>query len=157
MTTTEYPAPEHTSRDPWPAGLVAPKAVTDLAKLGTTNGWATTTTYSRGCLPHATTGAPGPVADWFAVRMLHPETRARFVAIYSVRGTAKAWDSTLILSPSIPPYTGCNITEAKKLITVSGLVPPSFLDEVRARLAGAKAKAKAAPKKTTGKRTENGG
>lgn len=154
---TDYPAPIHTSRDPWPTGVTEPRPVTLLARLGQDHGWATKVTYSRGCPPHATTGRPGPVADWFAVRMFHPDSRARFVAIYSVRGSVKAWDGTLLTTPKIPPYLGCNITEGKAFVMAGGLVLPSFVDEVRQRISGAIAKAKAAPKKATGKRREVAG
>lgn len=157
LEPTDYPTPIHTSRDPWPTDLEQPRAVAQLAKLGRDHGWAVKVTYSRGCAPHATTGRPGSIADWFAVRMFHPDSRARLVATYTARGEAKAWDGTLLTTTTIPPYLGCNITEAKAFVVASGRVLPSFVDEVRARISGAAAKAKAAPKKATGKRREAAG
>lgn len=136
-STAESPGPEWTSRDPWPDGLVAPKQVTDLIKYGERHGWTTTVTYSRGCAPNGRS-----ISDWFLVRMLHPETKARFFGMLRVgpamhkrdkadgggtvdcehepRCISTTW-STLVLSSEVPMTASMNITAAKKnFIATSG-------------------------------------
>lgn len=151
-----YPAPEHTSRDPWPADFPVPSAVASVAKVATGAGWAVAQTYSRGCQAHKVTGVPGEVAHWVALRMLHPETRARVVMVYGIRvaSGAKSWDSILLTRPG-QIITQANVSEAKGFILAAGRVLPSWVDAITARVAAATAKAKAAPK--AGKRTESGG
>lgn len=90
-----YPEPEVTSR----MGIEGPerKAVTDLIKLARMFGWMVTVTYARGCFPHGTTGAPGPVKDSLAVRL----TRVggwRAVAVYAGSDKSWAWDTLALQS-----------------------------------------------------------
>lgn len=156
----EYPEPEHTSRDPWPGDFPIPGPVVQLRKQAEAHGWAARVAYSRGWLPHRTSGAPTTKAHVVTVQCLHPESRARLLATYVIpveSPSGKKWDSVIITSPKIPPYAGCSITDAKQYLQAAGRVLPSWLDEIRARNAAKVEKAKAAPKQSAGKRRESGG
>lgn len=151
-----YPAPEHTSRDPWPEGFTTPGPVLQLRKLAETEGWSVRLQYSRGRMPHAGTGRPGALVHTVALQAFHPETRSRLVALYVVpveNPAGKKWDGVLISSPKIPPYAGCSITDGKAFLQARGRVLPSWLDAIRARNA---AKVKS-PSRSTSKRRESGG
>lgn len=155
----EYPAPEHTSRDPWPADFPIPGPVLQLRKQAEVHGWAVRVAYSRGWLPNRTTRKPGTRSHVVTVQCLHPESRARLLATYVIpveSPSGKKWDSVIITSPKIPPYAGCSITDAKQYLQAAGRVLPSWLEQIRERNADKQAKAKAAPKRS-GKRTEAGG
>lgn len=155
----EYPAPEHTSRDPWPDDFPIPGPCVQLRKLAAEHGWSARLQYSRGRMPHAATGRPGALVHTVALQAFHPESRARLVALYVIpveNPAGKKWDGVIITSPKIPPYAGCSITDGKQYLQAAGRVLPSWLEEIRARNVAKAAKAKAAPKRS-GKRTEVGG
>jgi hypothetical protein len=108
-----YPAPEVSSRQ----GMVhsAKKAVWELETLARTLGWSVETTYARGCFPHATTGAPGPVKDSLAVRMTRGAVRA--VAVYVGAGKTWAWDTLAVQVPGAWP---------DRFATLAGFVDGAF-------------------------------
>lgn len=147
-----YPAPEHTSRDPWPADFPAPGPVLQLQKLAESEGWAVRLQYSRNHTPRVDNGKPGAMAHHVVVQAFHPESRSRLVAHYvvPVRNPSGAkWLSTLIVSPTISPYAGCSITDAKQFIRWRSV----DLDAIRVRNAS---KSKSTSKSTS-KRRESGG
>jgi len=84
-----YPAPEVSSR----AGVQGPAkdAVKAARLLAQAHGWDTLVTYSRGCLPHGTTGAPGPVRDVLMLRLHRGAERA--YASYVSGAKSWSWDS----------------------------------------------------------------
>lgn len=125
----EHPDPEHTSRDPWPADVELPAGAARLKRDAEAAGWAVGQTYSRGWSVHGVTGKPCAYGARIALRMLHPETGNRCIVIYK-DGTA---ESTFILGPNLPPYVGCNLTEAKEFVALAGRVLPSWLDAVKWR------------------------
>lgn len=120
-----YPAPEWTSRQPWPADFPIPGPVVQLRKLAEAHDWAVRISYARGNPPHKATGKPGALVHTVALQCLHPETRARLVVMYSIpveNPSGKKWDGVLIASPTIPPYAGCSITEAKEYVKARGVM-----------------------------------
>lgn len=91
LGTSEYPAPEVTSKD----GLIGPakRAVGDMERHAVLHGWNIRTTYAKGYVPHARLGTPGATPkESLAVRMWRGEQRA--VAVYV--GTASAWSWTTL-------------------------------------------------------------
>jgi hypothetical protein len=103
-----YPRPEITSRD----GVQGPQkdAVDDLVAMARAHGWTAVVTYSRGCLPHGTTGKPSAVKDTLAVRMVRGLERA--VAMY-VSGSSWSWDTFILwrqdVAASMQVITGIGI------------------------------------------------
>lgn len=117
--SVDYPAPEHTSRDPWPDGLETPGPVANLRKLAESYGWSVRVMYSRGCHPHGTTGRPTAVSGWFGVQALHPESRARMVAVYGTR--AASWNSVHLMTSREITSRG-TVTDALEFVRLCGRV-----------------------------------
>lgn len=92
-----FPAPEVTSRDPRPAGVVKPGPVFKLEALALSRGWRCSVTYARGWVPHAITGRPlaGPVDSW-AVRCERGAERAVAVRVRD------SWDAFWVWNDSLP-------------------------------------------------------
>lgn len=131
---TAHPAPEHTSRDPWPDGVELPRAAATLKRHAEAAGWAVAQTYSRGWSVHGTTGKPSAYGERFALRMVHPDTRCRCIVFYWTKPDGKtAFESALIVGPTLPPYAGCNVTEIKDFIGLAGRVLPSWIEQVQWR------------------------
>lgn len=65
-----YPASEVTSGVETPEGTHTPSAVLKVAQRLNAAGFLTELAYARGCLPHATTGRPGPVRDSWRLAVL---------------------------------------------------------------------------------------
>lgn len=101
----EYPAPVVTSRDAWPDGVSVPSPVAKLEGEALGWGWQVRCQYSRGCMPHATTGRPGAVKDAFALRF-----GGRACAVY--RGGV--WESVWIWGPDLPPNRLRGVTELRE-------------------------------------------
>ena len=96
-----YPEPEVRSTD----GLTGPekRAVQDLDRYAQDQGWETRVTYARGCMPHATHGTPGPVADSLAVRMRRGQDYA--VAVYLEAGSTWKWTAMFVIKGGVrTPY-----------------------------------------------------
>lgn len=132
----EYPAPEHTSRDPWPEDFPMPGPVAAVKAHAERHGWSVVATYSRGCLPHSSHGTPLALAHHVALRMVHPETGARCAALYSIpvdKPDGKKWTGILIASRTVSPYAGCSITDAREWLALAGRMLPGWLDAVKRR------------------------
>lgn len=114
-----YPAPERTSRDPWPAGLDMPGPVAGIKRVAEAHGWSARVLYSVGCHPHGTTGRPTAVASWFGVQMLHPESRARVVATYN--GRSSTWSTVHLMTRGEITSQG-SITDAHEFVMLAGRV-----------------------------------
>lgn len=124
----EYPAPVVTSREAAPSGTVWPDAVLALQVRAAAAGWDTMRQYSRGRMPHATTGRPGPVKDWFCVRMRSADGSRAAYAIHD--GTA--WKSLCVWGGGLAPYMDIGVTELNEWI--AGVPDPAaWVDSIRAR------------------------
>jgi hypothetical protein len=76
------------------------------------------------------------MAHHVVLRMLHPESRARCIAHYVVpvsSPSGRKWLSVLIVSPTVAPFAGCSIMDAKDWIRLAGRVLPGWLDTIRHR------------------------
>lgn len=85
-----YPAPGITSRD----GVLpdAPAPAAQLQALAEAAGWTVVRQFSHGCMPHATTGKPGPAREMHALLMARPDGR-RAVACYRRQSAGWKWES----------------------------------------------------------------
>lgn len=129
-----YPAPEHTTNDPWPDDFTLPRAVATVRSAAKASGWVVAQTYSRGRQPHKRLGIPGAPSHWVALRMFHPETRARAVMVYAIRvedGT-RGWDSILLTLPGTI-ISGANVTEVREFLLCAGRVLPGWIGRIKRR------------------------
>lgn len=117
--SVDYPEPVHTSRDPWPDGVTVPGPVAGIRDVAREHGWSVRVMYSRGCHPHGTTGRPTALASWFGVQMLHPESRARVVAVYN--GRSSTWSTVHLMTRGEITSRG-SITDAHEFVTLAGRV-----------------------------------
>lgn len=159
--SVDYPAPEHTSRDPWPSGLELPSPVARIRSVAEGNGWSVRVMYSRGRHPHGTHGRPTALSGWFGVQMLHPESRARVVAVYGTK--AASWNSVHLMTRTEITSRG-SITDAQEFIALRGRVlqlPSWVAGRITQRERVAKERAALKPPKaatvSTIKRREHGG
>jgi len=133
-----YPAPEVSSL----AGLMPPQgwpaAVESLAAAGSVRGWDVRRQWARGCLPHATTGAPGAVQDSYAVRFAREGWGA-----WTVRRGA-GWPFVWMWGLTLLPFGLGNVTDLKTWLTFGGTNDPVFFDAIRVRVAEQEAARKAA-------------
>lgn len=145
VTSTEaarepYPAPEVTSRDEWMSGAtVGPSPVEKLACDGRERGWDVVSAYSRGCLPHGSTGAPTGVRDLFSVRFRRDAWGA--YAVYA----NDAWVSIMMWGAALPWFPAGGVTDLREFLTDPAR-PEQWFDGIRERerLAAERRKARAA-------------
>lgn len=111
-----FPMPVVSSRESRMPEFPMPTPVLSLAELAREHSWDVITQYSRGQLPHATTGKPGVLKDLLTLRFGgHPMTDRQAYAIYSraARGGDWTWSSVMIWGPDLPPFAGCSVTDLK--------------------------------------------
>jgi hypothetical protein len=151
-----FPAPEVTSRDPWPKGWVMPAAALSLASDARGWGWQAVTQYARGQMPHAITGRPGTPAHTVAVRLGgHARTDRQAYAVYRspVSRPAWTWSSVQIWGPDLPPFGQCGVTELREWLSLAGDVPRLWFSGIALRreeqALRARQSAAARPKKST--------
>lgn len=114
-----FPAPLVTSREPWPDDVPVPSSVKELCADGVVEGWLFRRTYSRGFMPHATTGRPGAEKHLIAVRFGgHRQTARQAYAVYErpVRGKTWAWASVWGWGPALPPVGLRNVTTLRTFL-----------------------------------------
>lgn len=96
----DYPAPHVDSRNDieaaWPSSLMGMRA------FAAGYGWRSVSQYSRGCMPHATTGRPGPVKDWYALRLAAPGGARRAWMVHD----GMKWTTVGIWGDGVPALTG---------------------------------------------------
>lgn len=135
-----YPAPEWTSRDPVPSGVVMPAVVSGLAGLARESGWDARVQCSRGRRPHGSTGTPLAVKTLWAVVMSYG---GGFWSAYGVHdGTG--WSSVMLWGRTLPFFPLASVTDLQHFIRVRGEVPrPAWFDAIRGRVAGSAERTKA--------------
>ena len=143
-----YPAPEHTSRDPWPSDFVAPGPAVSLRMLAELHGFTVAMTYARGYTPHATTARPGILRHSVAVRMRNLETRRAGYAVTSSPTTHAdwSWSSVMLWGADCQVFTSASITDMKEWIKVQGVVHARWFTAIRSRVAEQNVKKAARPK-----------
>lgn len=121
-----------------------PGAVRTLAREAREAGWDVTVWHSIGCLPHATTGRPGPEKDHWAVVVVQPAARA--YAVYAGVG----WHSVAVWDQARAPFAGCSVTDLREFLA-GPRREQGWYDAIRARqrelAERAKASAAARPRK----------
>lgn len=157
-----YPLPEVSSRDAWD-GKGAPNAFTAAVEKARAAGWRVKVQRSRGCPPHASTGHPGAIRDFYALRATigthsayaiqeaepcpvgctetKTVTRQKVkVQIPHVGGSGQfhdaKWSSVMVWSAAEAWFPGCSITDLHEYFRTAGAVPAGWRDEIRNRLAG---------------------
>ncbi len=117
ITREPFPEPRSTSRVPLRDRIQAPMPVLKLAGFAREHSWEVRTQYSRGCMPHVTTGRPGALKELIGLRFgAHPMTDRQAYAVYSrpaMAGAVWTWSSVMIWGPDLPPFSGCGIIELK--------------------------------------------
>jgi hypothetical protein len=150
-----FPAPEWSSRDPGRSGAAAlagaPGPVAKLAQSASAALWTVRVQWSKGSMPHAVTGRPGPPKEAFAVRGWkvvdgdEGSVRRNFAAVY--RGAA--WDAVWLWGPGIGWFGLAGRTDLDAYL-VDPMWPAEWFDAIRAWRAeqerAAKARAAARPK-----------
>jgi hypothetical protein len=165
------PEPEHTSRQPVPAGVPRALGSNQLAKLAETHGWTVDLTYARGPWL-AGNGTVARIAHTFAVRgrlapspgthtviqsgphagtgvHLLPVPPRQFHALYVrpvvEREAGAAWKCDHAMLLPIDPegiFPHVSVNDLKEWISAYGDMPPEWYEAIRARLAAQKAAAK---------------
>jgi hypothetical protein len=140
---TAYPAPEVSSL----AGLVPPGGwpgpVEKLAADASELGWRVRRQWARGCLPHATTGAPGASRDSYAVRMAREDADGtRWAAWALYRG--EAWKSVWMWGSDLLPFGLAGVTDLREWLADPAGCGQRWRDRIRARVAQQEAARKAA-------------
>lgn len=119
-----YPAPEVSSR--YNIAAAWPSAVEKLASDGSALAWDVRKAWARGCLPHATTGRPGPSEDSYAVRF----ARSHLAAWAVYRGGA--WKFVWMTGKDLPPFGLGGVTDLREWLADPGK-PASWYDVIRER------------------------
>lgn len=150
-----FPEPEHTVGNPWPDGFDVPGPARTLLARAKSLGWTGDVRYSRGCLPHASTGQPGALAHFVGVRLRHSDgARAYAVMKRAVAGSTWAWGSIGVSAVGYWPIVGLQMHELDDFLNRDGKIDQAWIDRhawnVQVRIA--KAKKKAEEGKKAGKR-----
>ena len=127
-----YPAPSVSSRDgiepeTWPGPVLL------LEREAAGHGWDVVKAYARGCMPHATTGRPGPERDSYSVRFSRVDRDQTVLgqvwqgyAIYA----GSAWQSIMIAGTPLPPFGKLGRVELSAWLA-DPVRPSSWYDEIR--------------------------
>lgn len=167
MPVAPYPVPEWTSRQPCPDAWIHPDPVLKLAETAREHEWGVEVRYSRGRMPHATTGNPLGLRHLVAVRIgSHPRTQRQAVAVYSspAARAAWSWETIYVWGPDLPPFPHLNLSELRQWLAAGGQLTANWFREIgdvraeRVRAAKVAAKARVAEKGTGSRsRKEAGG
>jgi hypothetical protein len=124
----EYPAPSVSSRDlcepvAWPRPVVL------LSGVATQLDWEVVLAYAKGCMPHATTGAPGDERESYSVRFAKDGYQG--YAIYA----GKAWQSIMVTGRDLPPFGKLGRTDLGAWLREPWPGGDPRYDEIRQRVA----------------------
>ena len=149
-TREPYPPPLYRSSENRDLPFPEPPAVKAVRALAVERGWTALGQYSRGHLPHATTGKPTAVRDLIGLRFgISPligmdlwVTRQAY-AVYSrpVSGGTWMWSSVMIWGSDLTPYAGCSITDLKAYLMMAPEVRGEALEDWVRDLRSIKSKA----------------
>lgn len=117
MPLPDFPRPTITSGDL--LEIVTPTPVLKLRELAEEAGWSVMVQYSRGWMPHATTGRPGAEQHLIALKFgAHPMNGRGAYAVYRtpVARTAWTWSSRWIWGPAVPPFGGCSAEQFEQFL-----------------------------------------
>jgi hypothetical protein len=136
-----YPAPEFTSRDAVPDGVVAPAVVTKLAERAVAASWSVSVGASRGRMPHASHGRPGAVKTLWAVRMRSLSGAWGAYAVHDGAG----WSSVMLWGAVLCWFPLASVTDLYAFVDSKGEIArdPEWIAGIRSRVANAEARTKA--------------
>jgi hypothetical protein len=136
-----YPAPEFTSRDAVPDGVVAPAVVTKLAERAVAASWSVSVGASRGRMPHASHGRPGAVKTLWAVRMRSLSGEWGAYAVHDGAG----WSSVMLWGAVLCWFPLASVTDLYAFVDSKGEIArdPEWIAGIRSRVANAEARTKA--------------
>lgn len=143
-TYEPLPAPEHTSRDPWPTGFTVPRGARDLGRIAEQCGWAITITYARGPRLDRRAQLSG-IFHSVCVRGVRPGRQ--FIASYvcPVEGAQKwSGDGVLLTRGEEGIFPRASVTDLKEWIIAGGTMPAEWYTSINERIEGQKVKAKEA-------------
>lgn len=154
-----YPAPREARSSLSGEMNGVPGPVLGLARDAHRLGWVVRVQHSIGCLPHATTGRPGPEREWFAVVMRRggpagsaDGTGGAGFQAYGVYGGG-VWSSCAVWDTTRAPFAACSVSDVRSFLAEPG-PGQGWYDAIRQRQAEAAARQKAAaaarPRKGTG-------
>lgn len=147
----DYPAPHVDSRYdievPWPSSLMRMRAFAHA------HGWRSVSQYSRGCMPHAVTGKPGPVKDWYALRLAAPGGVRRAWMVHD----GMKWTGVGIFGEGVPVLTGeLGVTAIQQWI-IGPDDPLAFREGLSAVKASAAVRKRESARVSAARRAKTGG
>jgi hypothetical protein len=159
------PAPEVSSRAPWPGDFGPPPGpVLKLAQDGREAGWEVLTAYSRGygLMYRGSWQCEERISLRFG---LHPKTGRQAYAIYRRTAGEKAgawtWHQVYLWGPDLTPFGLCTVTDLRYFLAAGGRVSQAWLWGValdhNMRHTVAEWRIKTRPKKASKIRAESGG
>lgn len=124
-----YPVPVVDSRagvEPtlWPSSLVK------MQSYAIGRDWRVTRSYSRGCMPHGSTGRPGPVKDWYGLRLAAGDGARAAWMVHD--GTS--WKSMGIWGAGVQPLVGLLGVTAVEVWIAGMLDPVKFRNDLAASM-----------------------
>lgn len=151
-----HPAPEVTSRHPWPDGFEIPAAVRWLRRDAEECGWYVRLQYARGMAVHVKSGKPTSLVQSVAMRFARFDGRGA-VAVYQSPVARRSWTWVMVhvFSPDVQPFAGMNISDLREYLENEGKIGPRWIAHIKAREEAKAAAAKLAEKnrrKTSTKR-----
>ena len=141
-----YPAPEVSSlaglEPPVRNGVSWPGPVEKLAADGSGLGWRARKQWARGCLPHATTGAPGAAWDSYVVRFARADASLSWGAWALYR--QGAWKSVWMWGTALLPFGLAGVTDLRVWLAGPAACGVEWFDVIRKRVADQETARKAA-------------
>jgi hypothetical protein len=143
VTPEALPAPRHTSRDPWPAGLTVPQGPATLVALAGEHGWEVRLTYA--CGPDFRTRG-NALRRSIGVRCWYGQRYA--LIFYTSPLTKTAWEmsSSLVAGGLVGVYSRCSVMDLREYLERLGEVSPEWFADITARVTAAELRAKATAK-----------
>ena len=143
VTPEALPAPTHTSRDPFPAGLVIPAGPATLASWAEACGWEVRFTYSAG----PWLGARGnALRRSIGVRCANGRRFALAFYVSPLDRSAWTLGSSLVAGGPAGVFSRCSVTDVREYLELGGEVPPEWFAGISQRVNDAAARAKQAAK-----------
>lgn len=142
-----YPAPMVDSR----AGVepaLWPSSVLRTRTYALERGWRVACSYSRGCIPHGSTGRPGPVKNWYGLRLAAGDGARAAWMVHD--GTS--WKSMGIWGAGVQPLVGALGVTAMEVWIAGILNPLKFRDDLAASMREAEKRKRAASRVSASKR-----
>lgn len=146
-----YPAPMILSGDNADPALW-PSSVLKMQSYALGRGWRVIRQYSRGSMPHGSTGRPGPVKDWYALRLAAGDGLRAAWMVHD--GTS--WKSMGIWGADVQPLVGSLGVTAVEVWIAGMLDPVKFRNDLAASMREAEKRKREAARVSASKRGRSG-